>query len=233
VLWFDDDGRLEGRGLPSYALALFTSYTASYLYNHFPQGNNWLSGGVLRRVDHAAIYVHIAGTTAAFLIETAADVGTGLVRSRAWWMLAFAGVALKLCPGDPRRLTLVVPGHVLYLGMGVGGGIACDLDCLEYGRPMLMAGGAIVLVGFIFFACRWIPYHTALWHAAVLVSGCLFYAAIALDVMRMRLGEVVADFAASGAAALLCLRCVTFRESGHHSGDDVVRARLWGHAWTI
>jgi hemolysin III len=46
---------------------------------------------------------------------------------------------------------------------------------------LLMAGGIVYSAGIVFYVIERIPYHKAIWHAAVLVAAVLQFSAIALE----------------------------------------------------
>lgn len=129
-----------------------------------------------RRLDHAAIFVMIAGTYTPFaLIELGDAPGWRLFALV--WVTAAAGVAMKLF--FPRRLERV--SVALYLLFGWG--ILATSDTLLAALPapailLLAAGGLVYSVGVLFHLRRGWPYHNALWHALVLVAAACHYAAI-------------------------------------------------------
>lgn len=129
-----------------------------------------------RRLDHAAIFVMIAGTYTPFaLIELGGAPGWRLFALA--WMAAVAGAAMKLF--FPRRLERV--SVALYLLFGWGILAASDTLLATLPAPailLLAAGGLVYSVGVLFHLRRGWPYHNAVWHALVLVAAACHYAAI-------------------------------------------------------
>jgi hemolysin III len=77
--------------------------------------------GWLRRIDHSAIYIMIAGTYSPFIAQIA-DGWFRLIFFTVIWTVAISGIALKLMmPGRFERLSIV-----LYLALGWSGLAAYD-----------------------------------------------------------------------------------------------------------
>ena len=49
---------------------------------------------------------------------------------------------------------------------------------------LLSAGGLVYSAGVVFYVIERIPYHKAIWHAAVLAAAVLQFSAVALEFMR-------------------------------------------------
>ncbi|HBS98721.1 MAG TPA: DNA-binding protein [Citreicella sp.] len=171
---------LTGRGdsfwpLALYALGLITSFSLSAAYNltlHAP------SRAILRRLDHAAIFLLIAGTyTPLALLGLGGWQGTAL--TLATWGLALIGLVMKLCffPRWDRA------GFVLYLGQGWLGLLA--IWPLVHSLPplalaLLLAGGLTYTVGTVFYHRDGLPYARAIWHLHVLAAAAAHYVAVIL-----------------------------------------------------
>ena len=85
----------------AYGLAMVAVFALSASYNMWP--GRGFAKEVLRRCDHAAIYVKIAGTYTPFAAVSLAGAagGVGRILLVGVWLAAVAGAALKL--GGPRR----------------------------------------------------------------------------------------------------------------------------------
>lgn len=130
----------------------------------------------LRRYDHAAIFLMIAGTYTPFaLIGIGGGGGHGLLALV--WLVAAFGIWLKLF--YPRRFDR---GSVLlYLALGWAG--LAKLDVLLAALPpatlaLLGAGGVLYTIGVAFHLCKRLPYHNAVWHALVLAAAGCHYVAV-------------------------------------------------------
>jgi hemolysin III len=157
-----------------YAFGLLAMLGASAAYNMTRPGRvkAWL-----RRLDHAMIYVMIAGTYTPFALY-AVRGETGIVLCAVVWAAALGGIVLKT--GFPRRLEWV--GFGLYLGMGwmvvaVIGRIYANLQAASF--ALLVTGGAIYTLGSVVHHMRRLRFHNAIWHAMVVLAAATHFAAIA------------------------------------------------------
>lgn len=159
-------------GVAIFGAALVLSYGVSAAYHGAPASG---IKRVLRRLDHAAIFLLIAGTYTPFLlVNLRGPLGWtlfGIV-----WAVAVGGIVLKctrLRHGEHASL-------LLYLGLGWLGVIAIKplAEALDPGGlALLLAGGIAYTVGVIFYLWRSLPYRHAVWHLFVLGgSFCHFFA---------------------------------------------------------
>ncbi|HAD49023.1 MAG: hemolysin III [Idiomarina sp.] len=152
-----------------YGASLIILYTASTLYHAFP----WPRlKGYFQQLDHAAIFLLIAGTYTPFaLINLRGPWGWSLLG--VVWGIALIGVVIELFVKDaPKWLSLT-----LYLGMGWMALVAIKpmLDNVQLeGLMLLLAGGLAYTLGVVFYVWKSLPYHHAIWHLFVL-AGSVFH----------------------------------------------------------
>lgn len=162
-------------GVAVYSMALVAMLGFSALCNIYAgSARSWL----YQRLDHAAIYVKIAGTYTPFTLLT----GQGVALTIVLWGAALVGVVMKLI--SPERLRWLA--LALYLGMGWAGVVAGQalLASLSWPVLVLMAvGGAIYTLGVVFYVIQRMPFHTTIWHVFVLVASLVFYAAVLVHVL--------------------------------------------------
>ena len=148
-------------------------YLASTLYHALPQPR---LKALFQRLDHAAIYLLIAGTYTPFTLGVLRG-GWGWTLFGLVWGLAALGLLLKTLAGVrfPHLST------ALYLGMGWVVLIAIG-PLIEHIAPMglfwLVAGGLAYTLGVVFFVldARW-RYAHFVWHLFVLAgTSCHFVA---------------------------------------------------------
>jgi len=156
-----------------YVIGLVTMLAFSADYNLWPVSPvKW----VLRRFDHSAIYLLIAGTYTPFLGQmknalASAGLGIGV------WLSAAVGMALKLAlPGRFDRLAVI-----LCLLLGWSGVIA--YDSLASAIPssslwLLAIGGILYSLGTLFHVWRRLRFHNAIWHGFVLLAASCHYSAV-------------------------------------------------------
>jgi len=169
-------------GLPAavsvfvYCAGLLAMISASAAYNLAPHGP---SKGILRRLDHSAIFIMIAATYTPFAMNRlGAPYGSMILT--AIWLSASFGVAMKVL--FPRRFEIL--SLALYLAMGWA--IVTVIQPLHESMGatdfwLLMAGGIVYSAGVAFYVIERIPYHKAIWHAFVLIAAGLHFSAIALE----------------------------------------------------
>lgn len=150
-------------------------FLASAVYHALPAGRAKLWA---RAVDHAAIYLFIAGSSTPFTLG-AMPGWAGVATCALVWALALTGAALKLM----RRLTNRRLSTGLYLLLGWGallaawpGLVAMDAAALLW----LAAGGVAYLVGTAFFVFdSSLRFGHFVWHLFVMAgSGCHLAAAM-------------------------------------------------------
>jgi len=161
-----------------YGATLVTLYVSSTLYHGLPCS---AAKRVLRRIDHASIFLLIAGTYTPFVLVVLRG-GLGWTLFGIVWALAAFGVAVKVAfTGRFEVLTVI-----LYLVMGWMGAMAIKpmLGALPpSGLALLLAGGLAYTVGVIFYAGRCIPFNHAIWHVFVVTGSVCHFLAVILFVL--------------------------------------------------
>jgi len=160
-----------------YVAGLLAMLVLSATYNLWPVSRaKW----VLRRFDHAAIYMLIAATYTPLIIEVK-DSFFAIALLIGVWCVAIVGIVLKLAlPGRFDRLAVG-----LYLAMGWSGLMLYDavvkaLPTVALG--FLIAGGVLYSLGVIFHAWRRLRFQNVIWHCFVLSGAACHYTAV-LDVI--------------------------------------------------
>lgn len=130
----------------------------------------------LRRCDHAAIYLMIAGTYTPLAL-VAIGGPTGIALLAAVWSVAFVGLTLKI--GWPRRFERL--SLALYLALGWCGLFA--LGAIVRALPvaalvLLLVGGLLYTVGVGFHVWQRLKYQNAIWHGCVLSAAACHYAVV-------------------------------------------------------
>jgi len=156
-----------------YAASLIILYTASTLYHAIP---NRHAKRVFRVMDHAAIYVLIAGTYTPFALLNLRGVW-GWALSAGAWALAVVGVAFTALI----RHRLSRATTVIYVAMGWMGVVAAKpaFDHLSaWAIIWLLAGGLLYTAGTLFYAWERLRYGHAIWHVFVLGGSICHYIAV-------------------------------------------------------
>jgi hemolysin III len=164
-------------GATLYAIGLLAMLGFSAAYNLWPASP---VKEMLRRLDHAAIFVMIAGTFTPFLMaRVGGAAGFGLLAFA--WSVAIAGVVMKLV--YPRRWERVTVA--LYIGLGLSIVVVAD-QLAQVISPvsgyLLIAGSAMYILGVVFHLWERLPYQNAIWHWMVLIAAVLHYSAVFTEV---------------------------------------------------
>jgi hemolysin III len=156
-----------------YAAGLLAMLIFSAAYNLWPVSRGkWL----LRRLDHAAIYILIAATYTPVFAQLQDRVFAMSLLSGVW-SVAAVGIVLKLF--FPGRFDKVSVG--LYLAMGWSGLIAYDAGMSSLPQLALwfiVAGGLLYTFGVIFHAWRRLRFQNVIWHSFVLLGAACHYTAV-------------------------------------------------------
>lgn len=160
-------------GVAVFGVAVALLYLTSTLYHATPAGNAkvWL-----RRLDHSAIYLLIAGTYTPFTLG---------VLGGAWgwslfgvvWGLAAVGIALKLTAG----VRWPIVSTLVYIAMGwlIILAIRPLLERVPgQGIALLLAGGLAYTGGVVFYAQPRMRFAHFLWHLCVLAGTTFHFFAV-------------------------------------------------------
>lgn len=129
-----------------------------------------------RRLDHAAIFVMIAGTYTPIAMLALRDPWD-VALTAAVWAAAAAGVVLKLT--RPRRIEAI--SIALYLLLGWIGLVAVQelLASVATGTLLMILIGGLIYSGGLVFHLSSRRFNQALWHASVLLAATFHFVAIA------------------------------------------------------
>ena len=175
----DDHGFWGIFSVSLYLLGMLSSYITSTLYHAYKHGNG---KGWLRKFDHAAIYLHIAGTYAPFTLITLRQDG-------AWGWSLFAFIYLAAVVGVIKSFvklerhsnieticfvtmgaSILIAIKPLYDSLSLTG----QLDALFW----LVAGGVAYIIGALFYSWTKKRYMHFVFHLFVLLGSICHIIAI-------------------------------------------------------
>ena len=164
-------GAVVGGAVFGTAMALL--YLTSTLYHALPQGRKKT---FLRRLDHSAIYVLIAGTYTPFTLG-ALGGAWGWSLFGTVWGIALVGILLKMLAG-PRYPKI---SSAMYLAMGWMVVIAARplLQSVPgWGIALLVFGGLSYTLGVVFYLSPKLRYAHFIWHLFVLTGTTFHFFAV-------------------------------------------------------
>jgi hemolysin III len=131
---------------------------------------------LFRRLDHAAIFLMIAGTYTPFVLIKM-DNAWGLGLLAVVWTMAAIGIAIKLF------LPRLLDGLSTALYLVQGWAVLAAWEPLRTALPggvlaLLMIGGVLYTIGVVFHLWNRLPYQNAIWHGFVLSAATCHYAAV-------------------------------------------------------
>jgi len=162
-----------------FGLALILLYTASTVY-HLARSERWRV--FFQKVDHAAIFLLIAGTYTPLLLT--------LLRGQwGWplfgviWALCGTGAVLQFIPGErfpwmkSTRIYLIA-GWLIVVAL-----VPLVSKVPTGGLWLLVAGGLCYTSGVVFYRWHRLPYHHAIWHLFVLGGSACHFLAVLLFIL--------------------------------------------------
>lgn len=161
-------------GLALYGVGLIGMFVASAAYNACHPSP---AKELLRRADHAMIFVMISGTSTPFALS-AFRASAGLLLCALAWVVAAIGVVLTLA--FPRRFERTLLALYLVMGwtmFGMGKAYADNLPHITL--LLLFVGGVAYSCGALVHARSRLPFHNVAWHGSVLLGAGLHWAAVA------------------------------------------------------
>ncbi len=156
-----------------YGVTMILLYVFSTFYHALAHRG---AKNVFARMDHAAIFLLIAGTYTPFML-TSLRVVWGWSMLVVIWILAITGVVIRSIYLSRFR----VISTIVYVLLGWSFLIAYRqiiLNIPAESLRLLLYGGISYTVGVIFYAWRKLPFHHSIWHLFVLAGSVLHFFAV-------------------------------------------------------
>jgi hemolysin III len=168
-------GRLTAAAV--YACGLVTMLALSTAYNFSPARYQPL----LRRFDHAGIFLMIAGSYTPFTTQHLSGGWAWGMTLAVWTIAGFGILAKLLLPGLGRAFWI---GVYLSLGWLMVIAIQPLMQSLGLAPLILLAvGGLLYTVGVGFYANKALRFRRAIWHGHVVAAACVHWVAVLLAVL--------------------------------------------------
>lgn len=165
-------------GSAIYGATMIILYTMSTLYHSItaPRAKK-----VLRVIDHCSIFLLIAGTYTPICLCTLREYG-GIPLLCIIWAAALLGIALNAVALERFRKVSII----FYVVMGLAVMVRMKTLISLLGRDaviLLAAGGAVYIVGIVFYILKKVRYMHPIWHLFVLGGSVLHFFFILLHVV--------------------------------------------------
>lgn len=164
-------------GATIYGFCFLQLFTFSTLYHGFQHAQ---AKRVFEILDHISIYFLISGTYTPFLLIYLNNT-FGITLLTILWGLTALGIIFKIF--FTGRWNII--STFVYIAMGcilVAGGRTFFIHIPGDVMTMILIGGALYLLGVIFYLWEKYPYNHAVWHFFVLAAAICHYVAILLSV---------------------------------------------------
>ena len=156
-----------------FGISLVLLYTSSFLYHSLPGPE---TKKTLRKIDHSAIYVLIAGTYTPFLLTNLRGT-TGWIMFGIVWVFAIIGIRLKFKTQiGSKWLSASIYLVMGWLAVFIYRSMIDNLSGISL--VLLAAGGFFYTSGVIFYVWKNLKFHHAIWHFFVLAGSICHYFSI-------------------------------------------------------
>jgi len=163
-------------GVAIYAAGVVAMLAFSTAYNFAP----WRHRPLLRRLDHAGIFVMIAASYTPFTLGLPGAWSWGMTAA-VWSIAGLGGLGKLLLTGLDRKFWVAV---YLVLGWLVVVALKPMIDSLAwYALLLLLAGGVLYSTGVVFYVNRKLKFARAIWHGHVVAAAAAHWTAVLLGVV--------------------------------------------------
>jgi len=155
-----------------YVVGLLAMLVCSAAYNFSSERRRAL----LRRLDHAGIFLMIAGTYTPFTVHALSGAWAVSMTSTVWGLAAGGALARLFLPGIAKLFWVVVYLALGWLGVVAVGPLAATLS--RGAIFLLVAGGLVYSLGVAFYLMERLQYRRAIWHGHVIGAAIVHYFAV-------------------------------------------------------
>ncbi|THD78232.1 MAG: hemolysin III family protein [Phenylobacterium sp.] len=164
-------------GVSIYAAGLLTMLAFSTAYNFAKPAYR----PVLRRLDHAGIFLMIAGSYTPFTIHNLSGGWAWGMTAAVWSIAALGALGKVLFPNMDRRLSV---GIYLALGWLVLVALKPIIDSVTWVALLLLViGGLLYSTGVAFYVNKRLKFSRAIWHGHVVAAAGSHWTAVLLGVV--------------------------------------------------
>lgn len=155
-----------------FGVSLLLMYASSTIYHLIQKPDYKIA---LRKLDHAMIYILIAGTYTPLLLTNLRST-SGWIMFAVIWLFALTGISIKLTTEFQSKWI----SAIIYLGMGWLAIFIAPTMFEKLSQTsifLILSGGLFYSTGVFFYLRRTLRFHHAIWHLFVLGGSiCHFFA---------------------------------------------------------
>ena len=171
-------GRLsQTAALGVYAAGLLAMLAFSTAYNF--ASDRWRP--LMRRLDHAGIFLMIAGSYTPFTTHTLSGVWAWGMTIAVWTIAGSGALAKLFLPGLGRRFWIGVYLALSWLVLIAAKPMIASAPWLAL--MLLLIGGAVYSIGVTFYVNKRLTFKRAIWHGHVVAAAGTHWAAILIGVV--------------------------------------------------
>jgi len=163
-------------GVSIYAAGVLAMLAFSTAYNFA----SWRHRPMLRRLDHAGIFLMIASSYTPFTLGLPGAWSWGMTAA-VWSLAALGGLGKLFLMNVDRKFWVAV---YLVLGWLIVVALKPMIDHLAwYALLLLLAGGVLYSTGVIFYVNKRLKFARAIWHGHVVAAAAAHWTAVLLGVV--------------------------------------------------
>lgn len=159
------DGGLNLVVAAIYGGSLVLLYSSSTLYHSLSKTR---AKRIFQIIDHSAIYLLIAGSFTPFVLILLGGTWGWIYFSLAW-AIAGVGVVSEVFWRRPKWLSVLIYIGISLLIVSLASPILFRLPPVAL--QLLVAGGALYIIGTVFYVFKRVPYFHMVWHLLVLAAS--------------------------------------------------------------
>jgi hemolysin III len=164
-------------GVSIYAAGVLAMLAFSTAYNFA----NYRYRPTLRRLDHAGIFLMIAGSYTPFTTQSLTGAWAWGMTAAVWSIAGVGALSKLLLPHMGRKFSVAI---YLALGWLVVVALKPMIDAIAwYALLLLVAGGVLYSTGVIFYVNKKLKFARAIWHGHVVAAAAAHWTAILLGVV--------------------------------------------------
>jgi hemolysin III len=174
-------GRLtQTAALSVYAAGLLAMLAFSTAYNF--ANDRWRP--IMRRLDHAGIFLMIAGSYTPFTTQNLSGTWAWGMTVAVWTIAGLGAIAKLFLPGLGKRFWIGVYLALSWVVLIAAKPMIAAIPWIAL--MLLLIGGAVYSLGVTFYVSKRLKFNRAIWHGHVIAAAGTHWAAVLIGVVLTR-----------------------------------------------